>query len=339
MFFALEGEHTLGRNESRPGRLLDVRDYCKLHIVAHYVAVLCGARPEGSPFHVLPVGNVGDDSAGERLRREMAEAGMDLRFLHTVANRPTMLSVCFQYPDGSGGNITTARSAAADLSADDLGVLEGPVSEAGGECIALAAPEVPLEARRRLLEIASKHGALRVASFAPAEIAWARESGMLASVDFLAVNEDEAGALLGKEFDGSAEFLEEFAARVVEHNSGMRVLLSAGPLGAWGFEGGGWVRCPVARVQPVSTAGAGDALLGAALAALAAGAPFTSETEERASLADRPLDSALELAVLLAGLSVTSPHTIHPEANLDALMRFGEEHGVRFAENLLAIFG
>lgn len=42
-FFALEGNHTLARNESRPGRLLDIRDYCKLHIVAHYIARFLGA--------------------------------------------------------------------------------------------------------------------------------------------------------------------------------------------------------------------------------------------------------------------------------------------------------
>ena len=42
-FFALEGNHTMGRNESRPGRSLDVRDYCKLHIITHYVAKLLGA--------------------------------------------------------------------------------------------------------------------------------------------------------------------------------------------------------------------------------------------------------------------------------------------------------
>jgi parallel beta-helix repeat protein len=33
-----------------------VRDYCKLHIISHYVAVLLGADPSGNPFHVLPIG-------------------------------------------------------------------------------------------------------------------------------------------------------------------------------------------------------------------------------------------------------------------------------------------
>jgi hypothetical protein len=40
--FALEGGHTLGREESRLGVLLTGRDYCKLHIVEHYIAALMG---------------------------------------------------------------------------------------------------------------------------------------------------------------------------------------------------------------------------------------------------------------------------------------------------------
>ena len=42
-FFALQGNETLGREESRLGRFLDRRDYCKLHIIAHYVGD--SARP------------------------------------------------------------------------------------------------------------------------------------------------------------------------------------------------------------------------------------------------------------------------------------------------------
>jgi hypothetical protein len=45
-FFALKGDHTLGREESRAGRFLDRRDYCKLHIIEHYVAVLLGTSFE-----------------------------------------------------------------------------------------------------------------------------------------------------------------------------------------------------------------------------------------------------------------------------------------------------
>ena len=77
IFFDLASDDSLGRNESRAGRLLDVRDYCKLHIVIHYVATLLGARISGSPFHVVPVGRVGNDAAGCQLIKEMAEGGID----------------------------------------------------------------------------------------------------------------------------------------------------------------------------------------------------------------------------------------------------------------------
>jgi hypothetical protein len=40
------------------------------------------------------------------------------------------------------------------------------------------------------------------------------------------------------------------------------------------------------------------------------------------------LGSALDLGVALAALSVTSPHTIHPEASLDAVLAFAREHGL-----------
>ena len=43
-----QGEHELGRNESRLGELLDSRDYCKLHIVEHYIARLMGSGRDAS---------------------------------------------------------------------------------------------------------------------------------------------------------------------------------------------------------------------------------------------------------------------------------------------------
>ena len=141
IFFALEGDHDLGRNESRPGRLLDVRDYCKLHIVAQYPTVLLGAREDQGPFHVVPVGKVGIDEVGLRLRAEMERAGMDVRFVDAVPGRPTLLSVCFQYPDGSGGNVTTIDSAASLVGERDVDAVERWLSPSA---IALAAPEVPL---------------------------------------------------------------------------------------------------------------------------------------------------------------------------------------------------
>jgi sugar/nucleoside kinase (ribokinase family) len=86
-------------------------------------------------------------------------------------------------------------------------------------------------------------------------------------------------------------------------------------------------------VAVVSTAGAGDALLGGVLAGLAAGLPFVPPGHSRASLTGRPLSSALELGALVAAFKVTSPHTIPPDLSLDALLAFAREHGVAFGED------
>jgi sugar/nucleoside kinase (ribokinase family) len=336
-FFALEGDHDLGRNESRPARLLDVRDYCKLHIIAHYPAVLLGAQPTGQPFHVVPVGKVGQDEAGRRLRGEMADAGMDLRLVGEVAGRPTLQSVCFQYPDGSGGNITTRDSAAATLTTADV--------EAGAElldsrAIALAAPEAPLEARHDLLRLAGARGALRVAGLASAEMPAAHRLGFFADVDLLALNQDEAGALAQEPFDleSPEALLEACAERLTAAQPAIRVAVTAGRHGAFAFDGGRWRHVPALEVPVASTAGAGDALLGGVLAALAAGAPFTAPGPPRRSLAESPIGSALEFGVLVSALKVTSPHTIHPHADLSHLLAFAEQHGVTFADSLSRLF-
>jgi sugar/nucleoside kinase (ribokinase family) len=315
--FALEGDHDLGRNESRPGRLLDVRDYCKLHIVAHYPAVLLGARPSGKPFHVVPVGRVGADETGRRLVREMTEAGMDPRFVRPVPGRPTLQSVCFVYPDGSGGNITTSDSAASALNEADVDEAAALLDE---HTVALAAPEVPLERRRRLLEHATSRGAFRAAALTSSEAAAARASDFLAPVDLLALNEDEAAALGGVAFDPGdpRPALDACAAGLPP---GARLVVTAGRRGAFALAGGRIVHRPAVAVPVVGTAGAGDALLGGILTGIAAGAGF---------------DDAFSLGVATAAFCVASPHTIPDGLSLDALAAFAEAHGAPWPPSLAA---
>jgi sugar/nucleoside kinase (ribokinase family) len=334
IFFALEGSHELGRNESRPGRLLDVRDYCKLHIVAHYPAVLLGARPDGGFFIVLPVGKVGIDEVGLRLRAEMSQVGMDTRFVDTVPGRPTLLSVCFQYPDGSGGNITTVDSAAALLSARDV---DRALPWLDHETLALAVPEVPLAARLHLLRRATERGSFRAASLTSAEVAEAREAGLLQLVDLLALNEDEAAAVAGAPFPERAEapFLRRCAEMVGES---VRLVITAGARGAFAFDGTSWIHAPALSVPVVSTAGAGDALLGGIVTGLAAGLPLLDHGPRHAGLADRPLTSAFDLGLLMAAFKVTSPHTIPPGLSAEVLLAFAAEHGISFGGGLRRLF-
>jgi sugar/nucleoside kinase (ribokinase family) len=317
LFFALEGQHTLGRNESRPARLLDIRDYCKLHIISHYIAVLLGAQPGGDPFHVVPIGKVGNDDAGRRMILDMAAAGMDMRYVETVADQPTLNSVCFQYPDGSGGNITMSESAASALTCEDIDRCAWLLASGTPRCMVLAAPEAPLAPRDHLLKLVGAHQAFRAASFTSAEIEAARREGMFSRLELVAMNEDEAGMLIGATFDPAnpQPFLDRCAETLTSFQPNIRIIVSAGKHGAFAFSEGSWTYRPALKVSVVSTAGAGDALLAGILSGLAVGMPFTS---------------AFELGVLLAAYSVTSPHTIHPDANVDTLSSFAHYLGITF---------
>jgi sugar/nucleoside kinase (ribokinase family) len=332
LFFALDGDHTLGRNESRPARLLDVRDYCKLHIIAHYAAVLLGAAADDHAFHVLPIGKVGEDNAGRAMTHEMAQAGMDTRCVWPTREQPTTFSVCFQYPDGSGGNITTSDSAAATLAAADIGRGLGFLRAAGNRYIALAAPEVPIEIRCEFLRRATELGAFRVACLTSADAVSPERDALLRQADLVAMNEDEAAALTGQPFpaDDVRPFLDQCAATLESYAKDVRILMSAGEMGAFAFGGREWNRRPAVMVPVASSAGAGDALLGGVMAGLAVGVPLTVPRPWESS-ETQALESALDLGVVLASYTVTSLHTIHPDACLETVLAFAQQHGLVFS--------
>jgi len=328
IFFELEGSHTLGRNESRPGRLLDVRDYCKLHIIIHYVAKLLGAHSAGSPFHVVPVGRIGSDAPGRQVLKEMTEAGIDIAKVITSSDRPTLFSVCFQYPDGSGGNITTNNSAAAALHAHDIDAAADLFRSDGKRTIALAAPEVGLEARHYFLRCATDAGAFRAASFVAAEIAAAKTAGMFSLLDLVSLNEEEASELIGEEFSLSdpESFLASCQSLLRSAHPRLKLVVSVGKHGAYGITCTEWRHSPAIEVKVASTAGAGDSLLGGIIAAVAAGLPFLP-AQPAHEAPSRMVGSALELGVLLASYKCRSPHTIHPAADLDSLLMFAQSAG------------
>jgi sugar/nucleoside kinase (ribokinase family) len=337
IFFELEGKRTLGRNESRLGRLLDVRDYCKLHIVIHYVAKLLGANTGGNPFRVLPIAKVGDDAIAQRLIAEMSGAGIDTTRVATVAGAPTLFSVCFQYPDGTGGNITTSNSAAAQLSRSDLDAVADLFRSQTGHVMALAVPEVPLEVRHDFLRLASESGGFCAGSFAAGEARLARDAGMLALMDLVSLNESEAEEVIGCNFhpDSPELYAESWQELLRGWYPELSVIVTTGKLGAIGITAQSYRFYPAPSVSVGSTAGAGDALLGGTLAGLAAGMPFLgSETSSGANL----IDCALQLGVLLGSFKCQSAHTIHPDASLDALIAFAQRTDASFGAQVSSLF-
>jgi len=310
-FLSLEGNHTLGREESRPCRILDRRDYCKLHIISHYVKSLLGAG-----FEVIPVGKVGDDEAGKRLLREMQEAGLATGHVRTVAGLPTLFSYCFLYPNGSGGNLTTADSASGHVAPADIRPLENDMRRLGRRGVALAVPEVPLSARDELLELARKHGLFSVASFTSGEMQEAVERKLFPKIDLLAVNADEAGLAAGIPPDsGDAAMIAAAAIqKLAAANPAMWISVTGGSAGSWAWDGTRISHVPVFCVPVASTAGAGDAHISGMIAGLALGLK---------------LPAAQILGSLHAALSVTSPHTIHSGIDRESLRKLaGSSAGI-----------
>jgi sugar/nucleoside kinase (ribokinase family) len=295
-FFLLEGNQTLGREESRAGSLLDRRDYCKLHIICHYLKTVLGER-----MHVYPIGRVGGDPDGERLLQEMAAAGMDMRFVKTEPGRSTLFSFCLVYPDGSGGNVTTHDSASGRVDEGQVEEAEQVIEDLGTSGIALAVPEVPLAARRALLARATRHGLFRAASFTRAEMGEARGSGLLGQVDLCAVNLEEAAAAAGIPSDSSAAEPAVIARKAAEGLARdfprLTLSITGGKSGSWAWDGSSLAFDPAVSVHVEGTTGAGDAHFAGLLAGLAQ---------------ELPLHEAMELGTIVAGASVTSPHTIHP---------------------------
>jgi ribokinase len=316
-FFALNGTNTVGREESRSGRFIDRRDYCKLHIVSHYVKALLG--PD---FTVLPVGKVGNDDPGKRLWEEMEEAGLDLRYVEKTGEAPTLYSFCFVYPDGSGGNFTTDDSACARVTADFVSRAEEAFRLYRGAGTALALPEAPLAARLRLLELGTRYGFYRAASFSSKEVGEILNPGVLGMIDLLALNIDEAARAVerasGERVAAGAESIVEAAVSVFSRlNPCVKVSVTAGKKGSWVWDCRRVTHAPAPEVEAVSAAGAGDAFLAGMLAGVHAGLD---------------LPEAQELAALVAALSVTSPHTIHKGIDRESLARFAVRVGAPFEE-------
>lgn len=304
-FFLLNGDHTLGREESRSGHFLDRRDYCKLHIVSHYVQTLLG-----SSFQTIAIGRVGDDEAGAALVEEMAGAGIDVRHVARGAGEQTMYALCFLYPDGSGGNLTVNDSASAHVDARSVLAAEAGFDAYAGRGIALALPEVPLEARRALLSLGASKGFFRVASYTTAEIL--QLGGRLDEVDLLALNLDEAAALAGLRA-GAEEPEAVVRAVTASLRQGTLLTITAGAHGSWSWDRATLVHQAALPVHVRGTAGAGDAHLAGVIVGLVIGLP---------------LAQAHQLGALTAAVAVQSPHTINFQLDRHALLACAGDTGL-----------
>lgn len=338
IFFSLTGDHTLGRNESRMGTLQPYKDFCKQHIILHYISVLLGAKPHGA-FQSFPIGKLGNDDIGKKLLQDIKAAGMVTDHIGISKNLSTLFSVCFQYPDHAGGNITTENSASGDVSPEDIERCFRQLTLSGDREIILAAPEVPLAARMKLLELGRQRGSFNTASVLSSEVEAFRQLSGFALVDLLSVNIDEARHIANiKEENVPVDtIIDACVQTLTDSNAKISILITNGAKGSYCYSRGYMEHTPALSAPVISTAGAGDAFLAGTIAGICCGLPLIKENSDH-HFSESPLRSAVELGTLLASLSVTSCDTIHAGANAAVLHNFAKDRRLPFSELFSKLF-
>jgi 2-dehydro-3-deoxygluconokinase len=223
------------------------------------------------------VGVVGDDELGERVRREVAGEGVDVRFLRTTSIAPTGFMVReLRTPDSSTATYYRRGSAGATLSPDDVdrafggGAVDlvhitGITPALGDECLAAVRRAVSLaKGSGTLVSFDVNHRRTLAGSAAAVEVA--RE--LLDAVDVLFVGDDELWVLTD-----TAD--PECAARELISLGPSEVVVKRGAAGALAMvvDSDEPVFGPALETALLDVVGAGDSFASGYLAAKLDGAP------------------------------------------------------------------
>lgn len=204
---------------------------------------------------VALAGAVGDDPFAAQALAGLAQAGIDLRAVRTVA-APTGIALI--EVDATGQNCITIV-AGANARADPDAVTAAQLAPVTTLLLQL---EVPLEAIVSLVTRARAAGARIILNAAPAR---ALPMQLLSALDVLVVNEIEAATLAGAL---NLHAMPEAFAPTVLRRFGCATVVTLGAQGALAATEGRIVRLAAPSVPVVDTTGAGDAFTGALAAAI-----------------------------------------------------------------------
>jgi ribokinase len=211
---------------------------------------------------VRMVGCVGGDDFGRQLLAALREAGVDAAGVRVAVGVPTGLAMISV--DGAGENLITVAPGANH----EVGVADAASAAEGSPDVLVISAEVPVAAIRAAL--AQARGIQCVLNLAPAPPPAA--AIVADGVDWLVVNESEAGAVLGRDIHGLKEA--SLAAAELLAAGARHAVITAGAHGAvLAVPGRDPLTIEAFEVQAVDTVGAGDCFVGALAVALAAGIP------------------------------------------------------------------
>lgn len=219
--------------------------------------------PDG--VRVAMAARIGDDEVGAMLREDLAAAGVDVTDVITVPGRPSGIAMITVDKTGANTIVVAPGANAAWEDGEPLHVDVDP-----GDLVVVQL-EIPVRTVRHVVEHAAAQGARVIVNAAPAH---PEASGLLPFVDVLIVNEVEAQQLLGIE-----EPTPEAAARARAHFGGDLVITKGADGVIVAERSGSASQLPAFSIDAVDTVGAGDAFVGAFVAALAAGTDLISAAQ------------------------------------------------------------
>ena len=243
-------------------------------------------------------GQTGSDDFGDRLRRNLVEAGVDIVHVGIDANCGSGMSVAITESGGEYGAVVVSGANlsidAARIAGDWLGLWDCKVL--------LLQNEIPEAVNLVAARQAKARGARIVLNAAPVRAA---SPEFLASVDVLVINRVEARMMSGTDDPDVALALLSSASRDVILTRGAEGLLLM-------TRGGERAAIPALKVRMISSHGAGDCFCGALAARLAAGAPLLE---------------ACNYASTAAGVLVSLPEDRRADLN-DRMIRERMQQGV-----------
>ncbi|TWD73293.1 ribokinase [Kribbella amoyensis] len=250
------------------------------------------------------VGTIGEDRYGEEFLDLLSTDGVDTGWVVRHPELGTGVGLPLVLPDGSNSIIIVSRANAA-ITPDDIAAAGEVLT---GSRVLSVQLELPVEASRAALQLASTAGATTILTPAPVGPV---DASLARYVDILVPNEVEAAALTGLDCDDESQ-VPVIARKLAEEWDLRGCVVTLGSRGAFVLDRERDLELRVAphRVATVDTVGAGDAFCGSLAASLAEGAALAD--------AVRLANAAGALSTTVNGAADSAPNRSDAQALLDA---------------------
>jgi len=239
------------RQLPRPGETVLTADYVMLPGGKGANQALAAARAGGD---VCFAASIGDDDFGQRALANLVQAGVDLSAVMRRA-RPTACATISVDSEGEN-QIVVSSGANLETTAAQLRAAPGD--------LVLQQMEIPIAEICAGVDLARQQGARTILNAAPFQ---AIPPSTLANLDILIVNEVEAQMLADDLGLGEADLAKACAA--VQLRFAVTVILTLGADGAMAFAAEQSLQAGTLPLRALDTVGAGDAFVGAFVAAMA----------------------------------------------------------------------